>query len=234
MARADIPWKPCTRVTLLLLLLCGCASSNGWWQARVRDVTDCARLGVAGGIGLYGEVQLTSALHGAVGIADASLVPAYSAGWDPRPGQPPGRVRSAAFPLLLVGWPLYAREQVDLGLGDTHPYRRSILAPLFLMGNHHVEGEAVSLLGLHRLVPNPLLVEAPSLTALTPRQRLSRDAWFAVSGTVGVLSIDGGINPLEILDLIVGFLGRDLLADDNRGESGGESAELLATDERAR
>lgn len=219
---------------LVLLVLCGCATGDGYWQARLGDLTDCARFEVSAAVGLYGEVQLTSAIHGAVGLADASLTPALSIGWDPRPGQPRGRVRSAAFPIMLVGWPIYGKEQTDLGLADTHPYRRSILAPFFLMGNHHVEGEAVSLLGLHRLVPNPLLIEAPSIAALNEKERGSRGAWISFSGTAGVVSIDAGVNPLEIVDLLGGFIGLDPLGDDPQRKFDDGSSIPDVTKERAR
>jgi hypothetical protein len=82
------------------------------------------------------------------------------------------------------------------------------------MGSHHVEGRANSLFGLHRWLPNPLLGDPPPESAA---ERWSRRSWLAASGTLGVVQLDAGVNPLEILDFLAGLVGADLLRDDARG-----------------
>jgi hypothetical protein len=200
---------------LALAALTGCAGFGDWTRARGRDLGDCVRASVGLGVGLYAEVQATSVLHPSVGFGDVSLAPRKTLGWDPRP-IPPGRVRTAAFPTLLLAWPIYRREMISMGFEDTAPGWRGFFSPLILMGSHHVEGRANSLLGLHRLLPNPMLGKSPPET---PPERWSRETWFAVSGTLGVVHADLGINPLEIVDLLVGLVGWDLLGDDERGKA---------------
>jgi hypothetical protein len=167
------------------------------------------------GAGLYAEVQATSALHPSVGFGDASLAPKRTIGHDPRP-LPPGRVRTAAFPTLLVGWPVYRRDMIAMGFEDTAPGLRGFLSPWILMGSDHVAGRANSLLGLHRWLRNPLLGEPPPETA---PERWSRRSWLAASGTLGVVQVDAGVNPLEILDFVAGLVGWDPLGDDRRGRA---------------
>jgi hypothetical protein len=199
----------------ICLLLAGCSSQ----QLRVHgnDLCDAVRLRIGAGVGLYSEVQITCWIHPAVGFADANLSPRYTIGWDPRPGQPAGTLRTAAFPTLLVAFPFYHRYWQKAGFGDHYSPKHGLLAGAILMGNHYVEGESCSMLRLHRNIPNPMLKTDPRLEALSRTQRHSRDSWIAISGTLGVLTFDAGINPLEILDAITGLVSIDLLGDDDRG-----------------
>jgi len=172
---------------------------------------------VGAGVGLYSEVQVTSWIHPAVGFADANLSPRYTIGWDPRPGQPAGALRTAAFPTLLVAFPFYQRYWENAGFGDQYSPEQGLLAAVILMGNHYVEGESCSMLRLHRNIPNPMLKTDPQLASLSKTQRHSRNSWIAISGTLGILTFDAGINPLEIFDAITGLVSIDLLGDDDRG-----------------
>lgn len=214
--------RPLRVAALLLALgaLPGCAALGDWATARGRDLGDCVRGSVGLGAGLYVEAQATSALHPSVGFGDFSLAPKQQLGWDPRP-LPPGRTRTAAFPTLVLAWPIYRQDMIDMGYADTAPGWRGFLSPLILMGSHHVEGRANSLLGLHRWLPNPLLGDPPEET---PAETWSRRSWFGVSGTVAVLSVDAGVNPLEIVDLLTGLVGWDLLGDDDRTARSAPSA----------
>ncbi|MFQ5653698.1 MAG: hypothetical protein ACE5GW_03080 [Planctomycetota bacterium] len=211
------------RLLLLLLLalssLSGCAGGRSYLKARGRDLGDCGRGRLALGVGRYAEAEATALLQPAVGLIDASLAPRYSIGWDPRPGRPKGLLRTAAFPTLLFAWPYYGAAETREGYGDTHPYLRGALGPWILMGNHHVEGRSNALLLLDRLIPNPRL--APPLGRQeAPDPSIADHAWLAVSGTVLFLNIDAGVNPLEILDLVAGLVGLDLLGDDGRSPEG--------------
>lgn len=199
----------------MLAALPGCSSLGSWALARGRDLGDCARASVSLGAGLHAEVQATSFIHPSAGFGDVSLVPRRSLGWDPRP-LPAGRVRTAAFPVQLVGWPAYRREMISLGHAETAPGWRGFLSPWILMGSRYVEGRSNSLFGLHRFIPNPLLSEPPESSS----ERWSRRSWLAAGGTLGVIQADAGVNPLEILDLLAGLAGFDPLGDDRRGRGG--------------
>lgn len=194
------------------LMLIGCSGPE--IRSRGKDFAESARFRVGAGIGLYSEVQVTSWVHPAIGFADANLSPRYTLGWDPRPGQPAGTMRTAAFPTLLVGFPFYQRYWQEAGYGDSYTPWHGFLAPWILMGNHYVEGQSCSLLKLHRKIPNPLLSPDPALKSLSATQQRSRDSWIAISGTLGVATFDVGINPLELLDAIFGLISVDLLGDD--------------------
>ena len=190
----------------------GCASVSDWAGARARDLGDCVRGSVGLSGGLYVEAEATAVLNPSAGFGDFAIPPKWTLAWDPRP-LPPGRVRTSAFPTLLVGWPFYRHEMIAMGYADSSPGWRGFLAPFFLVGSDHSEGRGNSLLGMHALLPNPLLVEA---RAETPTERLSRQSWVGGSATVGIIGVDAGINPLEIVDFLVGLFGWDLLEDDDR------------------
>jgi hypothetical protein len=194
------------------VLLSGCSAID--LRSRGADLGDALRLRLGAGIGLYGEIEATSWIHPAIGFADASLTPRYTLGWDPRPGQPAGMLRTAAFPTLLVASSFYTEPWGPSGSSDIPAPLRGFLGACILMGNHYVEGESCSLLRLHEQIPNPVLSPVPSLTKLTASERSSRNSWLAISGTMGIVTFDVGINPLELLDAVLGCFSIDLLEDD--------------------
>jgi len=196
-----------------LFTLCGCAGFGDWARERGRDFGECWRGTLGLGAGLYAEAQVTSLLYPSVGFGDTTLTPQRAISWDPRP-IPPGRTRTAAFPSLILFWPLYREEMRSMGYADTAPGWRGFLSPLIFQGSHHVERRSNSLLGLHRWLPNPLLEPPPEET---PAARWSRRSWVAASGTLGFLHLDFGVNPLEIVDFLTGLFGWDLLEDDRKG-----------------
>ena len=204
-----------TRILLLLLvpLLGGCAGLGEYFADRGRDLGDCVRGSAGLGYGLYAEAEATALVHPCAGIGDVSYTPKQTLRWDPRP-LPPGRVRTAAFPTLLVGWPIYRAELRSMGYEDTMPGWRGFFAPFFLMGNEYVSGRSHSLLGGHLLLRDPLLEPPPPETRA---ERLSRWSWFGGSATAGFVTIDAGVNPLEFVDFLLGWFGVDLLGDDKRG-----------------
>ena len=193
------------------LLISGCSAP------LQRDLADCVHAEVGLGLGIYFEAQATDWLHPAVGVADLALKPRQSIGWDPRPGQPVGQLRTAAFPVSTLALPaaVFGREDLFENWGLSSP-EQILIANISLSGNNYITGENCSLLRLHRLAPNPILTRAPSLEALTPQQQLSRDTWIGISATLAIFNIDFGINPLEIIDMMTSTLGWDLLADDGR------------------
>ena len=164
-----------------LLAATGCAHSAGQYViARSNDLSDCVRFQTGVGAGLYAEVEASSALHPSLGFVDATLQPEYTFGWDPRPGRPPGMFRTAAFPTLVLGWPVYGYQESAQGYSDTHPYLRGFVAPFILMGTRHVERRSNSLLWLHHLVPNPRLHGSPDAEQ-TPASRACGMRWRACS-----------------------------------------------------
>ncbi|MEM7262787.1 MAG: hypothetical protein AAF488_12410 [Planctomycetota bacterium] len=192
---------------LVALLLGGCTTARHEW-------TEPFRGGLALSLGLYAEVEATSALHPAVGFLDASLSPRYAVLHDPRGTDVPGEVRTAAFPTLLVGWPLYGYGETEEGYGDTNPYLRGFIAPWILMGNHHVDHRCGGLFYLQHLVANPRLERDPTEATPTDPGPVQRHGWFGFSVTLLALRIDLGFNPLECVDAVGALVGIDLLGDD--------------------
>ncbi len=194
-----------------ILLISGCSAP------LKRDLADCVHAEAGLGLGIYLEAQVTDWVHPAIGVADLSLKPRQSFGWDPRPGQPVGQLRTAAVPVSTLALPASLLGGANLfeNWGLSSP-EQILIANLSLSGNNYITGENCSLLRLHRLAPNPILTRAPSLEALTPHQQLSRDSWVGFSATLAVFHFDFGINPLEIIDMMTSVLGWDLLADDER------------------
>jgi hypothetical protein len=201
-------------LVLLGLLPCGCNSLD--LRARIDDLTDTVRGRVGAGLGLYGEIEATCWLHPAVGFVDANLAPRFTIGHDPRPGQPAGVLRSASFPTMLVAFPFAKAVPGTTDDSTISAPLKGWLNACILRGDHHVEGESCSLLQWHREIHHDWLVQAPSLAQLSAAQRSSRNTWFAISGTLGVVTIDCGINPLELLDALLGWFGVDLMEDDLR------------------
>lgn len=198
-----------------VLACCGCQGGS-YLRDRCADLGDCFVARAALGVGLYAEVEATSWMSPAVGVADATLAPRYGLEWDPRRANVRGELRTAAFPTLLLAWPAYGYAETSEGFGDTHPYRRGFLMPWFLVGTHHIERRSVSILGMHRLLPNPRLWD-PEFDD-TPRAppRVADHFWIAVSATPLVVRADLGWNPVETVDWLVGWFGWDLLRDDAR------------------
>ena len=204
----------------ILGFLC-CGGCADYWAARGRDLTDCARAGVALGVGLLAEVEATSFVHPTVGLLDITFEPRFALRWDPRPSRPQGEVRTAAMPTLLVGWPFYGYYESKSGYDDSHPYLRGAIAPWILMGTHHIERVSHSLFGVHRLIPNPRLFPAEDADS---EFRLSDHTWLATSVTLLFVRCDVGINPLEVLDFLTGWFALDLSGDDRRGAGDGTDA----------
>ena len=193
-----------------ILLISGCSAP------LKRDLADCVQAEVGLGLGIYLEAEVTDWVHPSVGVFDLSMKPRQSIGWDPRPGQPVGQLRTAAFPLTLFGIPANIAGKEELFGEWLQPPGAVLLANLSLTGNDYITGENNSLLRMHRYFPNPLLTRAPSLEALTPQQQRSRDSWIGFSGTLLILNFDFGINPLEIADMMGSIFGWDILSDDGR------------------
>lgn len=241
---SDAAHRCARRFAIAALLIAGATTSSGcanYWKARAHDFGDCFRLGAGFGLGLYAEAEATSLVQPAVGFADVNLKPRYSLDWDPRPS-PPGELRTAAFPTLLVAWPFHGWNEVEEGYGDTHPYLRAFFAPWALVGSHHVRKESIGLLGLGGPLGNPRFAEERALEARdrervstdgvaegssdldlkkgeTPEPRgsgASRHGWVAASGTVLFVHVDAGVNLVEWGDLLVGFFGWDPLTDDSK------------------
>ncbi|MDE0959533.1 MAG: hypothetical protein OSB09_02005 [Planctomycetota bacterium] len=210
-------WSRSGAIVLLVLLgflPCGCKSID--IPARIDDLTDTVRARVGAGLGLYGEIEATGWLHPAIGFVDANLSPRFTIGHDPRPGQPAGVLRSASFPTMLVAFPFEKSPSGTTDDSATSPALKGWLNACMLRGNHHVEGQSCSLMQWHRKIHHDWLIEAPSLAQLSEAQRSSRNTWFAISGTLGVVTIDVGIHPLEVLDALLGWFGVDLMEDDLR------------------
>ena len=215
--------RPAQKKSLLLIIvsigltLIGCSGQQ--IKDRSEQLGQGLRFQIGAGIGLYGEVQATSWIHPAIGFADANLSPRYTIGWDPRPQQPAGTLRTAAFPSLILGFPFYSPFWEEVGFGESYSPKNAFLAPWILMGNHYVEGESCSLFQLHRQIPNPLLSRAIGLEQLTAKQQRSRDSWIAISGTIGLVTFDIGINPLEIFDTMKNLISVETPEDTNVDDS---------------
>lgn len=202
-------------IRLVLLSCCiGLTTGCTFVENRGRDFAQVVRARLAFGVGLYVEAEASSALRPAIGLADATLAPKLSIEHDPRASGRRGEVRTAAFPWLLIGWPLYGYGEGREGYGDTSPYLRAFVAPFVLAGQYHVEHHTVGLFYPEQWMPNPRL-ELDEGEALPPRaDGVSDHGWFGVSATILVGRIDFGINLIELADAITGCVGLDLLSDD--------------------
>jgi len=199
----------------LLLALVLPTSGCAYLETRRSDFADAFRARAAVGVGLYAEVEATSALRPCVGFVDLTLAPKLSVEHDPRVSGHRGEVRTAAFPALLLAWPFYGLGETREGYGDTSPFLRGFLAPLVLAGNYHVEHRQVGLLYPGVWLPDPRL-ELDEDEAPPPRASGATDhGWLGVSGTVLFGRFDFGVNLIELVDAVIGCAGLDLLGDDS-------------------
>ena len=219
--RAIAPSLSRLLIVVALTTLTGCASGSldrlgPYIQARSDDLSDVVRFRIAPGqVGLYADAEVTSALAPAVGFGDVAVFPHWALGWDPydstQVGPLPPQVRTAAFPTLLLGWPIYGYNETQDGFEDTSPYWRGFVAPWILMGNEHGRERSRSLFALHHTIPNPRLVPKR-----VPERPIADRFWVGGSVTALVASLGAAVNLAELADFVVGWFGWDLLRDDPR------------------
>ncbi len=199
---------------LFALLLClGLTGCQSYWRDRGRDLSQVAHLRLGVSLGLYAEAEATSLLRPSIGLIDASLFPRYSVGWDSRPRRYRGSLRTATFPALILGWPIYGYLESQEGYAGAAPYWRGFIAPYLFTGTDHVDQTMNGLFYPERLIPNPRLVEALADEAPLATSQLSAHGRFGVSATLGLVRLDAGLNPLEFIDFLIGWVGLDLPGD---------------------
>ena len=210
---------------LLLPLAVGCTPLQRYFDARALDLADCAKANVGVGIGLTADAKATDVMAPGIGIVS------YTVNF----GHESRKVNGVWLENIVINTPRFAYEAVAREINETPADEelngpmvvsqlafRSVLLPnerwirkddeltveyytLFNIGGFGRENRATALAGLLRR------------TGETPRE-LEKTVWqassFEVGATLGVIEARVGINPMEILDFLVGIFGLDLAGDD--------------------
>lgn len=211
-------------IASLALLAGGCRSIA---PGRMLDLGDCGTFGVGVGAGLDATVQAGALAEASLGIGhDIQYF-----GWNGDDGTTDWRTVQLAWPVhipmtvILQGmWgsgPNCCAAPFDAFLRVDNPDRGT--GPVRPGNRPSVE------YGKHLGYALPLLSERGRRRTGTFHNATRIEA----EATLGVVSVRAGLNPLEILDFLLGFLGFDIAGDDPpRGDgedlSHAESAESAA------
>jgi len=181
---------------LLSLTVCGLAFAAGCAPGRLNDLKDCGRISIGPGAGLDVHAKVGALTQPSLGLAAASIK--------------------------------FGHESRDLSGGWTE---MSYASPAILWANGDHE-EGLNLSGYHGVGPYapgpdsrrtfwiPLLSASESYDPLA----FSEITDLEVGATVLVASARVGINPLEIVDFALGFVGLDIAGDDPKSPEGQATA----------
>lgn len=197
-----------TRLALALALLAGpgCQAVGQYFANRARDLGECVRVQVGGGIGIGGGVHAAGIAE--LGLGGGVLLPSYGVGWaygdgyafglgskDLRQGQADYNLYPP-FSMMLAGAPALHYESPEW-MSDS------------VLNRGH------SCFGLLPCCFNgPMLKRAPFHRAnLGPKGQIHN--WdVEVSAYAGVVGVRVGVSPGEILDFLLGWFGIDIAGDD--------------------
>jgi hypothetical protein len=190
-------------LTPILLILAGCVSPG-----RFADLRDCGEFSVGVGPGLAIDVDLGYLSHPSFGICPMAQR-SRMIGTDSRNFYGRWQEGGLTFPLVLFlalhpegGWsPLVSY------VSNRDPGARG--------GKHFGEID-------FWLPPVPVTEGIRKMCKQVPFWTFHNAADFSVGATLVAVSARAGINPLEIIDFALGFLGLDIARDDPRIEEENE------------
>jgi hypothetical protein len=170
---------------------------SGCATGRFQDLKDCGALSIGIGAGLDVSVKVGCVLQPAVGVVGSRTV---------RVGHE-NRARSGVWDERQFVWPV---EWVRLNMSSPPDDPRDDLAVIAAYTRSRCPEEKGD--------PQEDASFFPILADRTHRDPFSFHELtdLQVGATAGVVAARVGINPLEILDFLLGFLGLDIAGDDPR------------------
>ncbi|MBS3763968.1 MAG: hypothetical protein ACLFWL_13670 [Candidatus Brocadiia bacterium] len=181
-------------VLALLLLGSGCASD------RIADLKDCGRLSIGVGLGLSADVKIGDLTHPSLGLMSYT----YRVGHENRDISGQWSEMEGAFPLVIVA----------NRLGAENPFFASYIADTTRKGG------AGGMEKFHRVgfwLPFERRKLDKGKLGLSPFNTATD---LQAGATLGIVSARAGINPLEIVDFLLGFVGLDIARDDEPRKKG--------------
>ena len=182
---------------MLALLLVG-AAATGCATERIADLRDCGRLSVGVGPGLCADVKIGDLTHPSLGLMSTT----HRVGHENRDISGFWTECEAAFPLVVIP------NVMGPGPHFFMSYGADLVA----------EGHDGALEKFHRVgfwLPferRKLDDDELGMSAFNTTTDLQAGI------TLGVVSARAGVNPLEILDFLLGFAGLDIARDDTKPE----------------
>jgi hypothetical protein len=179
---------------LRALLICFLAAAAGGCRSgRLADLRDCGRLSAGVGLGLSADVKIGDMSHPSLGIAAYT----YRIGFENRNIAGVWTEGECAFPVVEI--------PNLMGPGDHFfmSYSRDLFA----------EGHDATLNSMHA-VGFWLPFERAKVGDRLRQSAFNTATDIQAGITLGFISARAGINPLEIADFLLGFVGLDIAGDD--------------------
>lgn len=172
------------------MLVTACA---GCCSGRLADLKDCGRLSAGIGLGLSADVKVGDMSHPSLGLCAYT----YRIGFENRDISGIWTEGECAFPIVEI-------ENI-MGSGDHFfmSYSRDLFA----------EGHDATLSSMHA-VGFWLPFERHKVSDKLRASAFNTATDIQAGITLGVISARAGINPLEIADFLLGFVGLDIGGDD--------------------
>jgi hypothetical protein len=175
--------------SVAVAVLCGCAS-------RMADLRDCGRLSVGVGLGLSADVKVGDLTHPSLGLMTVT----HRVGLENREIVGYWKEGECAFPLI----------EVPNKLGEDCGFFTSYGRDLFAEGHDGARDQC-------HVVGFWLPFERYKVGSCELKQSAFNSTTDLQAGlTLGVVSARVGVNPLEIVDFLLGFVGLDIAGDDER------------------
>lgn len=185
---------------LLSLTVCGMTLAAGCAPGRLDDMKDCGRISIGPGVGLEVHAKVGSLTQPTVGLGGASLKIGHE-----------DRNTESSWGEFVVAWPtIWMLEKPENTNDDEGLNVSGKRGPAF-----------------HRsTLANSEYYWIPLLSADDDYDPLafSEITDLQVGATIICVSAHVGINPLEILDFALGFVGMDIADDDPKAPEGQTSA----------
>jgi len=178
----------------MAVLVGGCANPG-----RLQDLRDCGRLSVGVGVGLSADVKVGDLCHPSLGL----LALTHRVGHESRRISGYWTEIEQAFPAMMISNMVIGNRPFGMSYVRGRP-------PSFEDGS----GFSPEMVGFWL----PFLPRRPCEGEEWPS---SLHSWTDLEASVTALVVSArvGVNPLEILDFALGFLGLDIAGDDPEGST---------------
>ncbi len=185
-------WWYLGSVMTVMLVLSGCTST------QMRDMSDCVTLSVGVGLGLDATCKVGALMHGGIGVIGSRTVQVGLQNW----------ARYGVWEEEQYVWPYtwVVHEQVTEGMH--YEQKLSVLCSYTRERYPALEKDPFEL-----RYWAPIFEKPPK----EPSFRFHELTDLELGATLGLFSARVGVNPLEIVDLILGVFNIDIAKDDGRG-----------------
>ena len=206
-------------IAVLISLAPGCSAPRSvgeYLGDRARDLTDCFRLSLGYGWGLH--VRLHPVILPPAGLGAAA---GTKYGWD-------GPAGAGAFRWEEMSASLFLFPFAWIDMDTRSPDMAALKKALALRSPPPEDARAVVQVMMHGFLI-PRAVEQRGYRRIIPSGTQAADrSWLGIDATAIVPSARAGVNPAELIDFALGFLGLDILGDDHWVAETDDARDILA------